>query len=74
MTRPDNLHLLTEHVISMSQAAREVPTNPRPNPATIWRWAKKGINGVKLESVNVGSRIFTSSQALTRFLEATQDV
>jgi hypothetical protein len=65
-----NLHLLTEDVVSMSQAAREVPG--KPSPSTLWRWSRRGIDGVTLETVKVGSRIFTSRQAVTRFLEATQ--
>lgn len=64
------LDLLTEDVISVSQAAREIPG--RPHFSTVWRWANRGIGGTKLATVNVGGRIFTSRQAVNRFLVATQ--
>lgn len=66
-----NLHLMTEDIVSLSQASRDIPT--KPAPSTCWRWAKRGLGGVHLETIKVGSRIFTSRQAVTRFLEATQD-
>ncbi|TWU48734.1 hypothetical protein Poly51_46370 [Rubripirellula tenax] len=63
---------LTEDVLSLSQAAREL--HGRPHPSTIWRWAKRGVNGVKLETIRIGSgRIYTSKQSVARFLEATQE-
>lgn len=44
------------------------------NPSTIWRWATTGVNTpagrVRLEAARVGCRLFTSKQALTRFLAA----
>lgn len=64
------LKILTEDVLSMSQAAKELPG--RPHVSTLWRWANRGVRGVKLETVCIGDRIFTSRQSLTRFIEATQ--
>ncbi|MEM6468257.1 MAG: DUF1580 domain-containing protein [Planctomycetota bacterium] len=61
--------LLTEDLLSLAQATREIPT--RPNVSTVWRWAKRGIRGVRLETVKVGGKQMTSVQALTRFLQAT---
>lgn len=66
------LNLLTEDLVSLAEAAREIPPKPR-HVATIWRWRTRGIRGVKLETVQIGQRSFTSRQALTRFLRATQD-
>ncbi len=66
------LSLLTEDVISVTEAAREIPS--RPNVSTVWRWTKRGVRGTKLQTVCVGSRIFTSRQAVTRFLEAINHV
>jgi len=64
------MKLLAEDVLSMSQAAREIPG--RPHVSTVWRWANRGIKGERLATVSIGGRIFTSRQAVTRFLESTQ--
>jgi hypothetical protein len=39
--------------------------------ATWHRWALRGAKGVKLSVVHVGHRIFTSREAIGRFLDAT---
>jgi hypothetical protein len=65
-----NSHLLTEDLLSISEAAKTLPT--RPHFATVWRWTQRGLRGKKLETYKIGSRIVTSTQALHRFLEATQ--
>jgi hypothetical protein len=40
----------------------------RPDASTIWRWTRRGVNNVKLETVRIGHSVFTSEQAVTRFL------
>jgi hypothetical protein len=70
-------NLLTETTISLSQAARRLPSfrNDRPvSPATIWRWDSEGVrlpNGtrLRLEAVRLGGRWITSVESLTRFSE-----
>lgn len=65
--------ILTEDVLSLSQARAELAniTGQRPDKATMTRWIHKGVGGVKLEAIRLGGRdIFTSTQALTRFIEA----
>lgn len=68
-------NLLDETVISLSQAAREVPSlrqGKQTNPATIWRWAKYGVQHakgcVKLETVTFAGRTATTREAVKRFL------
>lgn len=39
--------------------------------ATVWRWCTKGVKGITLESVAIGGRRFTTSQAFQRFVQAT---
>ena len=66
------MNLLAEDTLSLPQAARELPGTP--DPSTLWRWATRGVKGVKLETVRIGAgRVYTSRQALTRFLERTQE-
>lgn len=43
----------------------------RPNVATIWRWAIKGIRGVRLRTISLGRYRYTSESALERFITET---
>lgn len=44
----------------------------RPEYLKVWRWTKYGIRGIKLEKQRQGRQIFTSVEAVERFLEAIQ--
>ncbi len=59
---------LGEHLLTLAQAMHELPN--RPSPSTAWRWHRKGIHGVRLETTVVGGRRYTSREALDRFLSA----
>jgi hypothetical protein len=64
-------HILSEEVISLNKACKELPPDNRPHPSTIWRWAKIGVRGVKLETLKIsGTATITSRQAVTRFIVA----
>ena len=69
------LDILSEDLISLREAAGTVPrpAGKKPLPyATIWRWAHRGLNGHKLETVKIGSQVMTSHQRLHAFLKAIQ--
>jgi hypothetical protein len=34
----------------------------------MWRWALRGVDGVKLESFKIGGRRYTTAEALDRFV------
>ena len=58
-----------ESLLTLAQAAKVIP---RPNGrqvtvATLWRWCRKGINGVYLEHLCIGRTIVTDKEALNRF-------
>ncbi|MGZ0172893.1 MAG: DUF1580 domain-containing protein [Planctomycetales bacterium] len=59
----------TEELLTLTQAARRYrPPDARPlAPSTIWRWHKKGISGVRLETVCMGGTRYTSAEALQRY-------
>lgn len=63
------IDLEREKPISLTQATKKVAS--RPNLSTVWRWAMKGSNGIKLETVTIGGRRFTSEEALKRFIHKT---
>lgn len=64
---------LSEQIILLSAAARRLPClrAGRPvNPSTLWRWATKGVRGVRLETIRIGATTATSVEALERFIAA----
>jgi hypothetical protein len=61
---------LTEEVRPISKATKWIP--PRrydrpPHASCLFRWAKHGLRGIKLETLRVGGTLCTSRQALERF-------
>ena len=63
------IDLAAEEVLSLSDAARALPSvhGRRVHPSTLWRWARKGIRGVRLEYARLGRSILTTRAALTDF-------
>jgi hypothetical protein len=59
--------ILSETRLTLSQLARAQGVNT----ATTWRWALKGVRGVKLESLAIGGRRITSQEAFERFIAST---
>lgn len=80
MTQTDTRTLVTEPLISFSEAARLFPTGRRARPvaaSTVWRWATTGVRTkdgrtVRLETLRLGSRWITTTPAVQRFLLAQQ--
>jgi len=66
---------LSESLLTFSQAARLLPNlrgdGKGVNCATVWRWAQKGVRGIRLESSLIGGIRYTSREALERFFERT---
>lgn len=58
----------TESLLSLSEASRYLPD--RPHVSTLHRWRLRGIRGIKLETILVGGRRYTSREALERFTVA----
>ncbi len=61
---------LDDELVPLVEVARSLPRlrNGRPvHVATVWRWAKRGLGGVKLETIKIGGTTCTSKAALRRF-------
>ena len=56
-----------ERLKLMTEAAKSLPG--RPHVSTLWRWFRRGIKGVKLETTVLGGRRYTSVEALQRFAD-----
>lgn len=65
----DPLNLLAEDVIPLRDVPNELPR--RIDVSTVWRWAERGVGGIKLETVKIGGKKMTSRQAVSRFISAT---
>ena len=61
-----------ETLLTAKDARKELPGRPSIN--TIYRWFWKGVRGIKLESVRVGGRVYTSKEACHRFVLASSQV
>ena len=63
------IDLTSETVVSLTDAAKALPKidGKRPHVTTIWRWAMRGLRGVRLAHGRLGNRVVTSVEALNRF-------
>lgn len=61
--------------ITLSEAAGwfERRFGRRPNVATVWRWATKGVRGVKLATIALGRYRYTTADALESFITETSN-
>ncbi len=62
-----------EPVMTLTEAAGwlERRFGRRPSVASIWRWATKGIKGVRLATIALGRFRYTTEGALERFVAET---
>ena len=66
------IDIKNESVLSLTNAAKRLPKRrrgKRPHVSTLYRWAQRGIKGVKLETIRIGGTLCTSMEALQRFFE-----
>lgn len=67
-----SIDIFCERLLSFKEAAKESPG--RPHLSTLHRWRLRGIRGIKLETVRLGGKRFTSREALERFATRTTAV
>ena len=66
------IDISTEAVVTLTEAPHHLPRRrkgKRPAVSTIFRWAQRGVRGVRLETTQVGGTKCTSLQALQRFCD-----
>jgi len=63
--------ILTEDILSLSNARKEIGSlsGYHPDLSSMTRWCKRGVGGIKLGHVKIGNKLFTSRQAISRFIE-----
>ena len=63
-----SIEMSVERLLTLLEATKILPG--RPGLSTIHRWRLRGVRGIKLETLLVGGRRFTSREALERFSAA----
>lgn len=67
------LDVSLETIINLHNAAgymrRRFHEKKRPHLATVYRWTTRGLQGIVLESVQIGGKRYTSLEAIQRFIE-----
>jgi hypothetical protein len=58
----------TESLVTFNKAAKLIPG--KPHLSQVYRWAERGLGGIKLEWIKCGGKRFTSVEALNRFYAA----
>jgi len=58
-----------DEALPFADAARIIPG--RPSRMTLHRWTHRGLRGVRLETLLIANRRYTSRQAIERFIAAT---
>jgi len=61
------IDLSTETIFPVSEAPEHIPG--RPSKASVWRWVLTGVGGIKLESILIGGKRFTSAESIQRFCD-----
>ena len=48
--------------------AIELTPPPRPSPVSMWRWARRGVFGVRLRTYALGRKTFVDPEDLAEFM------
>jgi hypothetical protein len=57
-----------ERPITFNEAGRFLPEDYRPSCATWWRWWRKGVKGIRLRTLVIGGRRYTTPAAVQDFI------
>ena len=64
------IDLKTEAILSLKDSCDCFPGRGRLHISTVQRWRQVGVRGVRLETVRVGGKTFTTREAISRFISA----
>lgn len=65
---------LREQVVALCDLSQHLPPRDgkRVHISTVYRWADRGINGVRLSTLRIGGTRYTSIEAVERFIAALE--
>jgi len=60
-----------EQLLTLEEVTKRLPgrDGKRLHISSVFRWAQKGVAGVRLEVVKVGGRTYTTEESLQRFAD-----
>ena len=63
-----------EAILSLDEAAKHISKigGVKRNRNILMRWANRGVSGVKLRTIQIGSDIFTSKESVNDFLNESR--
>lgn len=64
------IDVFRDELLTYAEAAKLLPERARPSYGTWHRWCTVGLDGVRLESVMIRGRRYTTKEALQAFLAA----
>lgn len=64
------IDLNAEQLVAVVEIPKHIPGH-RPHVSTCWRWIQRGIRDIRLETLLVGGKRYTSVEAIQRFIERT---
>jgi hypothetical protein len=67
---------LSDDLVTLREAAKLLPRRrggKRPHFSTLWRWALRGLRGIRLETVSVGDTLCTTPEALEEFMRRVSE-
>ena len=64
------INSFTETIVSLQDAVNHIGkiTGRKRNKNVVVRWMIRGVSGVNLETIRIGREIYTSHEAINRFL------
>ena len=73
--RTRQIDTYSETIISLDEGAKDISkiSGTKRNRRILVRWSNRGVAGVKLPTIRVGSELYTSREALNWFLNASQE-
>ena len=66
------IDVFQEHVLTLAETAKILPrrrAGRKVHISTIYRWATRGLRGIRLETVQIGGTACTTREALQRFFD-----
>lgn len=67
------IDVANENLIGLSEVPKLLPkrsNGKRIHISAIYRWAQKGIRGIRLETLRLGGTTYTSREAIQRFADS----
>ena len=61
-----------DELLSLAEAARRLTTHP--HVSTLWRWHLRGVAGVRLRTIVIGGRRYTTEPFVEEFLARVNDL